>query len=314
MSAGHESGARRILCVFPRYAPSFGSFEYAYPLTDGVRAFMPPQGLLVIAAILPADWQVRFIDENIEPARTEDFLWADAVFVSCNSDLRHAHQLQLLAQAQRGGGIPRPQARCACARQQREPGWIEIVVDVGKLDQHGAEISRCGDPLDEFRIGLALAAGERQHGIDHRVRTAEVEQVVGDEATILDDVVQQRRGDDLLGLRRLDGDAALAQCPELRRDAIGDALDVLHIGPANLVALPVMGFPHEGARLGDVHAGAYHGDRATKKGAAAPRDSGPSLASNVPGPVDNCSPGAVFSSDRITLPPVTWPAPWCRRG
>ena len=41
---------RRILCVFPRYAPSFGTFEHAYALMDGVRAFMPPQGLLVIAA------------------------------------------------------------------------------------------------------------------------------------------------------------------------------------------------------------------------------------------------------------------------
>ena len=29
--------ARRILCVFPRYTSSFGTFEYAYPLTDGVR-------------------------------------------------------------------------------------------------------------------------------------------------------------------------------------------------------------------------------------------------------------------------------------
>jgi len=34
--------ARRILCVFPRYTSSFGTFEYAYPLTDGVQAFMPP--------------------------------------------------------------------------------------------------------------------------------------------------------------------------------------------------------------------------------------------------------------------------------
>ena len=33
----------------------------------GVRGFMPPQGLLVIAAYLPAAWQVRFIDENIAP-------------------------------------------------------------------------------------------------------------------------------------------------------------------------------------------------------------------------------------------------------
>ena len=44
---------RRVLCVFPRYTPSFGTFEFAYPLTDGVRAFMPPQGLLVIAAAVP---------------------------------------------------------------------------------------------------------------------------------------------------------------------------------------------------------------------------------------------------------------------
>ncbi len=74
--------ARRILCVFPRYAPSFGTFEHAYPLTGGVRAFMPPQGLLVIAAALPDNWEVRFIDENMDPASPADFAWADAVFVS----------------------------------------------------------------------------------------------------------------------------------------------------------------------------------------------------------------------------------------
>src|SRR3954467_5984911 len=80
-SAGTET-ARRILCIFPRYTPSFGTFEYSYPLTDGVRAFMPPQGLLVIAAYLPADWEVRFVDENMRPALDADFMWADAVFVS----------------------------------------------------------------------------------------------------------------------------------------------------------------------------------------------------------------------------------------
>jgi radical SAM superfamily enzyme YgiQ (UPF0313 family) len=73
---------RRILCVFPRYAPSFGTFQHAYPLTDGVRAFMPPQGILVVAAYLPAEWQVRLVDENIRQATEEEFAWADAVFVS----------------------------------------------------------------------------------------------------------------------------------------------------------------------------------------------------------------------------------------
>ena len=60
--------SRHILCVFPRYTPSFGTFEYSYELTDGIKACMVPQGLLVIAAILPKHWQVRFIDENIAAA------------------------------------------------------------------------------------------------------------------------------------------------------------------------------------------------------------------------------------------------------
>ena len=74
--------SRRALCVSPRYAPSFGAFQYAYELTDGVKAFMPPQGLLVIAAALPKHWQVRFVDENMARATEADFAWADVVLVS----------------------------------------------------------------------------------------------------------------------------------------------------------------------------------------------------------------------------------------
>src|ERR1700677_3606985 len=77
-----RSVARRVLCVSPKYAPSFGAFEYAYDLMAGVRAFMPPQGLLVIAAALPEHWQVRFVDENMARAKPADFAWADVVFVS----------------------------------------------------------------------------------------------------------------------------------------------------------------------------------------------------------------------------------------
>jgi hypothetical protein len=73
---------RRLLCVFPAYTPSFGTFAHAYALMWRVRAFMPPQGLLVIAAYLPARWSVRFVDENIARARATDFEWADAVLVS----------------------------------------------------------------------------------------------------------------------------------------------------------------------------------------------------------------------------------------
>src|SRR5438132_14288906 len=94
---------RRILCVFPRYTPSFGTFEYAYPLTASAKAFMPPQGILLIAAYMPANWPVRFIDENISRTAKEDFEWADVVFVSgmhiqrqqMNDICRRAHAFDL---------------------------------------------------------------------------------------------------------------------------------------------------------------------------------------------------------------------------
>src|SRR5947209_13050024 len=103
MRAETTDTARRILCVFPRYPSSFGTFEYAYPLTDGVKAFMPPQGLLLIAAYLPANWPVRFVDENIRAATAEDFEWAEAVLVSgmhiqrqqMNDICRRAHAFDL---------------------------------------------------------------------------------------------------------------------------------------------------------------------------------------------------------------------------
>lgn len=113
---------RRILCVFPRYSPSFGTFEYAYPLTDGVMAFMPPQGLLLIAAALPRGWQVRFVDENIRAATDDDFLWADAVFVS-------------------GMHIQRPQIKDICRRAHAH----DLAAVLG-----GPSVSACPEAYPEF--------------------------------------------------------------------------------------------------------------------------------------------------------------------
>ncbi len=72
---------RRILCIFPAYAPAFGTFSHAFRMV-GAGAFMPPQGLLLIANYLPESWPVRFIDENMQRAARADFEWADAVLVT----------------------------------------------------------------------------------------------------------------------------------------------------------------------------------------------------------------------------------------
>jgi hypothetical protein len=77
------STPRRVLCVYPEYARSFGTFQHAYQFFGRrVRAFMPPQGLLAVAAYLPASWEVRFVDENSERASAQDLRWAEVVFVS----------------------------------------------------------------------------------------------------------------------------------------------------------------------------------------------------------------------------------------
>jgi radical SAM superfamily enzyme YgiQ (UPF0313 family) len=95
--------ARRILCVFPNYSPSFGTFNAIYPLR-GVSAFMPPQGLLLIAAYLPRHWEIRFVDENIRPAAASDFAWADAVLVS-GMHIQRRQITDIAARARRAGRV-----------------------------------------------------------------------------------------------------------------------------------------------------------------------------------------------------------------
>ncbi len=73
---------RRILCVFPRYSQVFGTFHHAYQFFPDVKAFMPPQGLLTIAAYLPESWDVQFVDENVREPTDDEMRWADAILVS----------------------------------------------------------------------------------------------------------------------------------------------------------------------------------------------------------------------------------------
>jgi radical SAM superfamily enzyme YgiQ (UPF0313 family) len=87
--------------VFPAYSKAFGTFDHAFPLMGPVKAFMPPQGILLIAALVPQEWEVRFIDENIRPVSASEFAWADAVLVSG----MHIQRNQILDIARRAHGV-----------------------------------------------------------------------------------------------------------------------------------------------------------------------------------------------------------------
>ncbi len=55
----------RILLVYPQYPLTFWSFKYALKFISR-KASLPPLGLLTVAAMLPADWEVRLVDKNVK--------------------------------------------------------------------------------------------------------------------------------------------------------------------------------------------------------------------------------------------------------
>ncbi|MGZ3456169.1 MAG: B12-binding domain-containing radical SAM protein [Polyangiales bacterium] len=72
----------RVLLVWPKFSSfSFWNFEKVCELA-GVKYMTPPLGLLTVAALLPSDWSIRLVDENVRPLRDEDFEGTDLVMVS----------------------------------------------------------------------------------------------------------------------------------------------------------------------------------------------------------------------------------------
>ncbi len=62
----------RLLLINPKYPESFWSFRWAVnEILPGSRAVNPPLGLATLAALCPPDWEVRIVDENVEPLPLE---------------------------------------------------------------------------------------------------------------------------------------------------------------------------------------------------------------------------------------------------
>ena len=71
----------RVLLVYPEFPDTFWSFKHALKFIRKKSA-SPPLGLLTVAAMLPAEWEKRLADLNLEGLSQEDLEWADLVFVS----------------------------------------------------------------------------------------------------------------------------------------------------------------------------------------------------------------------------------------
>ena len=65
----------KVLLVWPRFPPSFWGFEGMLEIIPE-SSIMPPLGLITVAALCPAKWQLRLIDRAFEPLTDEDLNWA----------------------------------------------------------------------------------------------------------------------------------------------------------------------------------------------------------------------------------------------
>jgi len=71
----------KILLVYPETPSTFWSFKDALEFVSKKSA-EPPLGLITVAAMLPADWELKLIDTNVSKLKDTDILWADYVFLS----------------------------------------------------------------------------------------------------------------------------------------------------------------------------------------------------------------------------------------
>ena len=70
----------KALMVWPRIPNSFWAFNGMLELLPE-KAVMPPLGLITVAALCPAEWTMRLVDQAVEDLTDDDIRWADLVMV-----------------------------------------------------------------------------------------------------------------------------------------------------------------------------------------------------------------------------------------
>ncbi len=71
----------KVLLISPKLPLSYWTMEPSCRIA-GSKTFMPPLGLLTVAALLPREWEFRLADLNVRSLRVDDWTWADLVMIS----------------------------------------------------------------------------------------------------------------------------------------------------------------------------------------------------------------------------------------
>lgn len=93
----------RVLLVYPHSPQSIGRGHQSVRLA-GKKAYLPPLGLITIAALLPQDWQYRLVDCTFDNVSEQAWRDADLVIVS-GTVVQISGVLETIREAKRRGKI-----------------------------------------------------------------------------------------------------------------------------------------------------------------------------------------------------------------
>jgi radical SAM superfamily enzyme YgiQ (UPF0313 family) len=147
----------KILLVYPEFPDTFWGFRHALKFISKKASF-PPLGLLTIAAMLPAEWEKRLIDMNVNQLKDKDIKWADYVFISAMS-IQKKSVLNVISRCKKLGVK-------IVAGGPLFTAWFDEFDDVDYLVLNEAEIRPCE------RAGQAYIYVDRVGGYKNYPRSA----------------------------------------------------------------------------------------------------------------------------------------------
>ncbi|MFH7244359.1 MAG: B12-binding domain-containing radical SAM protein [Spirulina sp.] len=123
----------KALLLYPEFPQSFWSYDRFMEIA-GLKAVIPPLGIITVAALLPVDWEIRFYDRNVAPETAADWAWCDLVIVSAMM-VQKPDFLALIQKAARLGkpvavGGPYP---TSVPEDALEAGANFLVLDEGEM-------------------------------------------------------------------------------------------------------------------------------------------------------------------------------------
>ncbi len=71
----------KTLLLYPKFPQSFWSYDRFMKIA-GLKAVLPPLGMITVAALLPKNWEIRFYDRNVNLETEADWKWCELVILS----------------------------------------------------------------------------------------------------------------------------------------------------------------------------------------------------------------------------------------